>query len=105
MSRSYHQSKSRDFILDKNTTKFKNKNKRPHDVDLTTSYSKKKCAVYWKYRKHIAYGELRNFRFRGVPTYAGESYNYRVGEYIAPVIEPAKERRKNKISIYEIFEE
>lgn len=108
MSRSYHQSKSREFILGKNTTKFKNKNKIPHDIDWTACYGGKKSPchkVYWKYRKHIAYGELRNFRFRGIPTYAGESYNYRVGEYITPVIEPAKERRKNKISIYSNFEE
>lgn len=97
MSRSFHQSKSRDFILDKKTTKFKNKYRVPNEVE------ERSCGkIYWKFRKHRAYGELRNFRFRGVPTYAGESYNYRVGEYITPVIEKKKERRKNKININDI---
>lgn len=107
MSRSYHQSKSRSFILGKKTTKFKNKHKIPHDTEYTAIYNdteNKQYKVYWKKRKHIAYGEQRSFMFKGKPTYAGESYNYRVGEYIEPVIEPRKERRRNKISINQYFD-
>lgn len=100
MSRSFHQSKSRDFILDKKTTKFKNRHKTPTYFEE----SKSGPNIYWKRKRHLAYGELRNFNFRGRPVYAGETYCCRVGEYCTSVIEPAKERRKNKISIYTNFD-
>lgn len=58
-----------------------------------------------KKKKHIAYGEQRNFNFKGEPTYTNEKYIKGIGEYCFPCIEKHKEGKKNKISIYDNFDD
>lgn len=106
MSRSYHQTHkvnkgSSSFVVECDK-KFKVKNKHK---DLQEIEVQKDKVVKWKKKKHIAYGEQRNFNFKGEPTYTNERYIKHVGEYCFPCIEPKKERRKNKISIYDNFDE
>ena len=88
MSRSYHQSRklksggSSDFIFETDKKyKVKNKYKGPKIVE---DFGKKK--VIWKRKKHLAYGEQRNFRFKGKPTYTNEVYIKNVGEICFPCI-------------------
>lgn len=107
MSRSYHQSRklrnggSSDFIFETDKKyKVKNKYKGPKIVE---DFGKKK--VIWKRKKHLAYGELRNFRFKGKPTYTNEVYIKNVGEICFPCIVKRKARKNNKISIYDNFEQ
>lgn len=106
MSRSYHQSHkirsggSSDFIFETNKKyKVKNKYKGPKIVE---DFGKKK--VIWKRKKHLAYGEQRNFRMNGKPMYTGEVYIKDLGEVCFPCIEKRKARKNNKISIYDNFE-
>lgn len=107
MSRSYHQTHkvnrdkgSSSFVIDGDKKyKVKNKYKDLHDIEVRTDK-----VVKWKKKKHIAYGEQRNFNFNGKPAYTGEKYIKGIGEYCFPCIEPRKERRKNKISIYDDFD-
>lgn len=106
MSRSYHQSHkirsggSSDFIFEINKKyKVKNKYKGPKIVE---DFGKKK--VIWKRKKHLAYGEQRNFRMNGKPMYTGEVYIKDLGEVCFPCIEKRKARKNNKISIYDNFE-
>lgn len=100
MSRSYHQSHktrsggSSDFIFE--TDK---KYKGPKIVE---DFGKKK--VIWKRKKHLAYVEQRNFRFKREPTYTNERYIKNVGEICFPCIVKRKARKNNKISIYDNFE-
>lgn len=107
MSRSYHQSRklksggSSDFIFE-NNKKFKVKNKYKKFKIVESSRQKK---VIWKKKKHIAYGEQRNFRFKGEPTYANETYIKNVGEVCFPCIEKRKARKNNNISIYDNFDD
>ena len=107
MSRSYHQSRklksggSSDFIFENNKKfKVKNKYKGPKILE---DFGKKK--VIWKRKKHLAYGEQRNFRFKGKPTYTNEVYIKNVGEICFPCIVKRKARKNNKISIYDNFEQ
>ena len=53
----------------------------------------------------LAYGEQRNFRFKGEPTYTNEVYIKNVGEICFPCIVKRKARKNNKISIYDNFEQ
>lgn len=106
MSRSYHQSRkirsggSSDFIFETDKKyKVKNKYKGPKIVE---DFGKKK--VIWKRKKHLAYGEQRNFRMNGKPMYTGEVYIKDLGEVCFPCIEKRKARKNNKISIYDNFE-
>lgn len=106
MSRSYHQSHkirsggSSDFIFETDKKyKVKNKYKGPKIVE---DFGKKK--VIWKRKKHLAYGEQRNFRRNGKPMYTGEVYIKDLGEVCFPCIEKRKARKNNKISIYDNFE-
>ena len=107
MSRSYHQSRklrsggSSDFIFETDKKyKVKNKYKGPKIVE---DFGKRK--VIWKRKKHLAYGEQRNFRFKGEPTYTNEVYIKNVGEICFPCIVKRKARKNNKISIYDNFEQ
>ena len=107
MSRSYHQSRklksggSSDFIFETDKKyKVKNKYKGPKIVE---DFGKKK--VIWKRKKHLAYGEQRNFRFKGEPTYTNEMDRKNVGEICFPCIVKRKARKNNKISIYDNFEQ
>lgn len=52
-----------------------------------------------------SYGEQRNFRFKSKPSYVNEVYIKDVGEVCFPCIEKRKERKNNKLSVYENFEE
>lgn len=106
MSRSYHQSHkirsggSSDFIFETDKKyKVKNKYKGPKIVE---DFGKKK--VIWKRKKHLAYGEQRNFRMNGKPMYTGDVYIKDLGEVCFPCIEKRKARKNNKISIYDNFE-
>ncbi len=106
MSRSYHQSRkirsggSSDFIFETDKKyKVKNKYKGPKIVE---DFGKKK--VIWKRKKHLAYGEQRNFRMNGKPMYTGEVYIKDLGEICFPCIVKRKARKNNKISIYDNFE-
>ena len=107
MSRSYHQSRklksggSSDFIFETDKKyKVKNKYKGPKIVE---DFGKKK--VLWKRKKHLAYGEQRNFRFKGEPTYTNEVYIKNVGEICFPCIVKRKARKNNNISIYDNFDD
>lgn len=106
MSRSYHQSHkirsggSSDFIFETDKKyKVKNKYKGPKIVE---DFGQKK--VIWKKKKHLAYGEQRNFRMNGKPMYTGEVYIKDLGDVCFPCIEKRKARKNNKISIYDNFE-
>ena len=102
MSRSFHQTRKRhqggsfSFVFD-GDKKWTVKNKH-RDLQDTETIGKRK--VKWKKKKHLAYGEQRNFRFKSKPSYVNE-----VGEVCFPCIEKRKERKNNKLSVYENFEE
>lgn len=107
MSRSYHQSRklrnggSSDFIFETDKKyKVKNKYKGPKIVE---DFGKKK--VIWKKKKHLAYGEQRNAKIHGSPTYTDGTYIKDIGEICFPCIVKRKARKNNKISIYDNFEQ
>lgn len=79
--------------MTKKYVKFKNKNK-VYNLDND---------IFWKKKRHLAYGELRNFNFKGKPTYAGEEYSSCIGEYYTAVINKRIERNKNKININKVW--
>ena len=107
MSRSYHQSHkiskkgSSSFVIE-GDKRYIIKNKYKDLRDIEVQHDK---VVKWKKKKHIAYGEQRNFNFKGEPTYTNEKYLKGIGEYCFPCIEKQKERKKNKISIYDNFDD
>ena len=107
MSRSFHQTRKRhqggsfSFVFD-GDKKWRVKNKHK-DLQDTETIGKRK--VKWKKKKHLAYGEQRNFRFKSKPSYVNEVYIKDVGEVCFPCIEKRKERKNNKLSVCENFEE
>lgn len=107
MSRSFHQTRKRhqggsfSFVFD-GDKKWMVKNKHK-DLQDTETIGKRK--VKWKKKKHLAYGEQRNFRMNGKPMYTGEVYIKDLGYICFTCIEKWKERKKNKLSVYENFEE
>ena len=107
MSRSYHQSHkiskkgSSSFVIE-GDKRYKIKNKYKELQDIEVQHDK---VVKWKKKKHISYGEQRNFNFKGEPTYTNEKYIKCIGEYCFPCIEKQKERKKNKISISDNFDD
>lgn len=107
MSRSYHQSRklknggSSSFVFE-NDKKYKVKNRHKDLQDIEEIGQNR---VKWKRKKHIAYGEQRNYRFKGEPMYVNETYIKNVGEVCFPCIEKRKARKNNNISIYDNFDD
>lgn len=95
MSRSYHHSKHRIFLLESEIKSKKDTTLKKLHPHISRNGN---IEFYWKFYKHKPYG------MKLYTGYGGETYYPAIGEIIEPVINKSRERRKNKININNIEE-